>query len=94
MYDLWADPLLMWGWIIANTAIFLAYSAIGIRHLLVYGGVGWLYGAFILSCGIGHLVMTIFMAWAQTTVLWAMVVFLDVLTAAVSLAAARAAPEG
>lgn len=88
MFEIWSDPFSTWQWVSANLCIAAAYAWIGVRHLVKHGGIGWLYGAFILSCGLGHALMVAFMGFWPTRSIWFGVVFLDTLTALVSVSAA------
>jgi two-component system NtrC family sensor kinase len=56
------NPTILWGQVVSNVLIGLAYFLIPIWVYLVFGrlnfplvrGVAWLFFAFILACGIGH----------------------------------------
>ena len=91
-------PGLLWSMVGADAVIALAYFSIPLaiarfvrgrgaaQHDLAHGGVAWLFGAFILACGLTH-VMDIWTVWFPD---YGLQVLSKVLTAGVSIATALA----
>ena len=83
------DPLLLWVTVVANVWIFVAYTLIPIaliyfiwkRRELLFSSVFWLFGAFIVLCGLHHIVHVVTF-WYPIYYFQALI---DMLTALVSM---------
>lgn len=94
-FMIWSDPTYTWIWIVAGLVVFLSYFLIGATHMVrgreVKGRFGFwpafwyvVYGMFIYTCGVGHVVMIYFMAVDPSALAWRFVVWVEVATAVAS----------